>query len=52
MQAIRALKETIDDCWDQDAEARLTALCVEERLIELPVLWDRYKGMINALFEY
>ncbi|XP_035231621.1 probable serine/threonine-protein kinase DDB_G0278665 isoform X2 [Stegodyphus dumicola] len=42
--AVRALKETIEDCWDQDAEARLTALCVEERLIELPVLWDRYKS--------
>ncbi|XP_042899660.1 bone morphogenetic protein receptor type-2-like isoform X2 [Parasteatoda tepidariorum] len=42
--AVRALKETIEDCWDQDAEARLTALCVEERLNELPVLWDRYKA--------
>lgn len=42
--AVRALKETIEDCWDQDAEARLTALCVEERLAELPVLWDRKKA--------
>ncbi|XP_054715949.1 bone morphogenetic protein receptor type-2-like [Uloborus diversus] len=42
--AVRALKETIEDCWDQDAEARLTALCVEERLIELPTLWDRHKA--------
>ncbi|GBN86029.1 Bone morphogenetic protein receptor type-2, partial [Araneus ventricosus] len=42
--AIRALKETIEDCWDQDAEARLTALCVDERLTELPILWDRYKA--------
>ncbi|KAG8182062.1 hypothetical protein JTE90_013992 [Oedothorax gibbosus] len=42
--AVRALKETIEDCWDQDAEARLTALCVEERLVELPVMWDRFKA--------
>lgn len=44
--AVRQLKETIEDCWDQDAEARLTALCVEERLGELPILWERYKGMM------
>ncbi|KFM68339.1 Bone morphogenetic protein receptor type-2, partial [Stegodyphus mimosarum] len=42
--AIRSLKETIEDCWDQDAEARLTTLCVKERLMELPVLWERYKA--------
>ncbi|GIX99538.1 bone morphogenetic protein receptor type-2 [Caerostris extrusa] len=42
--AIRALKETIEDCWDQDAEARLTALCVGERLSDLPVTWERYKA--------
>lgn len=41
--AIRLLKETIDDCWDYDAEARLSAMCVEGRLSELPALWDRYK---------
>ncbi|XP_076309930.1 kinase protein wishful thinking [Tachypleus tridentatus] len=45
--AVRALKETIEDCWDQDAEARLTALCVEERLAEIPVLWERYKAGLN-----
>lgn len=42
-QAIRSLKETIEDCWDQDAEARLTALCVQERILDLPVLWERQK---------
>ncbi|KAG8272098.1 Bone morphogenetic protein receptor type-2 [Homalodisca vitripennis] len=36
--ATRLVRETIDDCWDQDAEARLTALCVEERLVELSTL--------------
>lgn len=39
--AARLLCETAEDCWDQDAEARLTALCVEERLMELPTLKGR-----------
>lgn len=28
----------MEDCWDQDAEARLTAQCAEERLYELTLL--------------
>lgn len=32
---VRLIKETMEDCWDADAEARLTALCIEERLTEL-----------------
>ncbi|XP_075996148.1 bone morphogenetic protein receptor type-2-like isoform X2 [Genypterus blacodes] len=36
--ALRSLKETMEDCWDQDAEARLTAQCAEERLAELTLL--------------
>lgn len=39
--AVRLVKETIEDCWDQDAEARLTALCVEERLSDLTQLCQR-----------
>ncbi|XP_034430178.1 bone morphogenetic protein receptor type-2-like [Hippoglossus hippoglossus] len=35
---LRSLKETMEDCWDQDAEARLTAQCAEERLTELTLL--------------
>ncbi|XP_035532133.1 bone morphogenetic protein receptor type-2-like [Morone saxatilis] len=35
---LRSLKETMEDCWDQDAEARLTAQCAEERLSELTLL--------------
>lgn len=35
---LRSLKETMEDCWDQDAEARLTAQCAEERLSELMLL--------------
>lgn len=34
----RLVKETCEDCWDHDAEARLTALCAEERILELSVL--------------
>ncbi|KAM4608729.1 bone morphogenetic protein receptor type-2-like [Polymixia lowei] len=41
--AVRSLKETIEDCWDQDAEARLTAQCAEERLSDLLLTWDRHK---------
>lgn len=41
--AIRLLKETIVECWDHEPEARLTALCIEERSLELPHLWSRYK---------
>ncbi|CAH1774752.1 unnamed protein product [Owenia fusiformis] len=33
--ALAALCDTIEDCWDHDAEARLTARCVEERLSQL-----------------
>ncbi|XP_015610272.1 bone morphogenetic protein receptor type-2 [Cephus cinctus] len=32
---VRLIRETMEDCWDSDAEARLTALCIEERLVEL-----------------
>ncbi|XP_075988537.1 uncharacterized protein LOC142984670 [Anticarsia gemmatalis] len=38
VQQSRALKiaaDTCDECWDHDAEARLTAVCVEERMAEL-----------------
>ena len=38
-QAVRSLKETIEDCWDSDADARLTALCVQERIADMATLW-------------
>lgn len=44
--AVRLIRETMEDCWDQDAEARLTALCVEERFLELPALWERQKSCL------
>jgi len=46
--ATRLVRETIDDCWDQDAEARLTALCVEERLIELSTIHFKGAGTIGV----
>ncbi|KAF6203955.1 hypothetical protein GE061_002293 [Apolygus lucorum] len=33
--ATRAIRETIEDCTDQDGEARLTALCVHERINQI-----------------
>lgn len=33
--ATKVVKETCEDCWDGDSEARLTSLCVEERLKDL-----------------
>ena len=35
IKGLRTLKETIEDCWDQDGDARLSALCVKERFSEL-----------------
>lgn len=49
IQAVRSLKETMEDCWDQDAEARLTAQCAEERLAELLLIWDRDKSVSPTL---
>ena len=37
-RASKCIRETIEDCTDQDGEARLTALCVQERLAHI------YKG--------
>lgn len=43
---LRTLKETIEDCWDQDGDARLSALCVQERFSEL--LKDYPDGLSTA----
>lgn len=34
-------QETCEDCWDADAEARLTALCTEERILEMSAMRPR-----------
>lgn len=33
--AAKIARETCEDCWDHDAEARLTSLCAEERIHEM-----------------
>jgi len=33
-----ALCDTIEECWDQDAEARLSASCVKERIVSFQAL--------------
>ncbi|XP_031753061.1 anti-Muellerian hormone type-2 receptor isoform X1 [Xenopus tropicalis] len=35
IKLVGALWETLEDCWDPDSEARLTAQCAEERLSNL-----------------
>uniref|UniRef100_UPI00358EEFA0 bone morphogenetic protein receptor type-2-like n=1 Tax=Myxine glutinosa TaxID=7769 RepID=UPI00358EEFA0 len=42
---VRCLKETMEDCWDQDPDARLTSLCAEERMAELMAIWERSSGV-------
>ncbi|XP_003382254.1 putative kinase domain protein [Trichinella spiralis] len=32
---LKSLRELIEDCWDQDCEARISSLCAEERFNEL-----------------
>jgi hypothetical protein len=33
-QGLAALVQTIEECWDQDGEARLTSQCVEQRITQ------------------
>ena len=35
LQGLEVMINTIEECWDQDAEARVSANCVHERLIAL-----------------
>ncbi|KAM4702060.1 anti-Muellerian hormone type-2 receptor [Discoglossus pictus] len=39
IQLSLALSETLEDCWDPDCEARLTAQCAEQRLCNLSPLY-------------
>lgn len=49
--AAHASKEICEDLWDHDPDARLTSLCVEERLMEIATLKPRshYVSMTPAL---
>ncbi|XP_032238544.1 bone morphogenetic protein receptor type-2 isoform X2 [Nematostella vectensis] len=44
---LRFLKETIEDCWDQDGDARLLALCIKDRMSDL--LTHYPNGMNDSL---
>lgn len=35
LQPLRDLRDLVEDCWDQDSEARITASCAQERVTEL-----------------
>ncbi|CAH0716971.1 unnamed protein product, partial [Brenthis ino] len=37
-RVLKIATDTCDECWDHDAEARLTAVCVEERMAELKMI--------------
>uniref|UniRef100_A0A182NM64 Serine/threonine-protein kinase receptor n=1 Tax=Anopheles dirus TaxID=7168 RepID=A0A182NM64_9DIPT len=39
------VRDTCEDCWDHDAEARLTAMCVQERLQEIAQINPQARSM-------
>ncbi|CAB0014789.1 unnamed protein product [Nesidiocoris tenuis] len=45
--ATRTIRETIEDCTDQDGEARLTALCVHERINQIRKVLSRICSPVN-----
>ncbi|XP_058457060.1 bone morphogenetic protein receptor type-2 [Malaya genurostris] len=50
--AAKVVKDTCEDCWDHDAEARLTALCVQERIQEITTMNPKvqlHKGQTPTL---
>ncbi|KAF6032518.1 wit [Bugula neritina] len=42
--ATQLLRETVEECWDTDAEARLSALCVEERFKDIDAMMEHKAG--------
>lgn len=44
VQGLEQICETIEECWDHDAEARLSAGCVEERIGQI----NRLTGGITS----
>jgi len=42
------IKEICEDCWDPDAEARLTSVCVEERLMEISTMKPRCQYVASS----
>ncbi|XP_049882551.1 uncharacterized protein LOC126378339 [Pectinophora gossypiella] len=46
-RALKIAADTCDECWDHDAEARLTAVCVEERMSELKQLLQPTRPLVH-----
>ncbi|TMW52159.1 hypothetical protein DOY81_002718 [Sarcophaga bullata] len=46
--AAKLIKDTCEDCWDHDAEARLTSLCAEERMHEAASIGARLSAHMTA----
>lgn len=46
--AAKIVRETCEDCWDHDAEARLTALCADERIFEISNLQPRSRSHLAS----
>lgn len=46
--AAKLIKDTCEDCWDHDAEARLTSLCAEERMHEAATIGARLSAHMTA----
>ncbi|XP_062135497.1 bone morphogenetic protein receptor type-2 [Drosophila sulfurigaster albostrigata] len=42
--AAKLVRDTCEDCWDHDADARLTSLCAEERMQEMSGLRPRLQA--------
>ncbi len=38
VEVLHSVRELIEDCWDQEAEARISALCAKQRLEDLQAL--------------
>uniref|UniRef100_A0A1I8NWV1 receptor protein serine/threonine kinase n=1 Tax=Stomoxys calcitrans TaxID=35570 RepID=A0A1I8NWV1_STOCA len=46
--AVKLIRDTCEDCWDHDAEARLTSLCAEERMHEAANIGMRLNAYLQA----
>uniref|UniRef100_A0A2M3Z0B8 Serine/threonine-protein kinase receptor n=1 Tax=Anopheles braziliensis TaxID=58242 RepID=A0A2M3Z0B8_9DIPT len=46
------IRDTCEDCWDHDAEARLTAMCVQERLQEVAQLNPTARTFVKDVDRY
>jgi len=46
--AAKVVRDTCEDCWDHDADARLTSLCAEERMQEMSTLRPRAQAQPSS----